>query len=871
MIVDSLWDIDSNEAPTSEHTDSKFYQQALKQGQAYLTDQFNKQYDIIKLVELRSHFVDQVLQQLWQHHISDSTPVSLLAVGGYGRGELHPYSDIDLLIILDESVSDSPPSGLSSFLTQLWDIGLEIGHSVRTIEECRLQAETDITIATNLLETRFLCGEHKLYDQLQQLTVNHKTWDARRFYQQKRQEQQNRHEKYNDTANNLEPNLKESPGGLRDLQIISWVAQQHFNVTDLKGLNTEGFISDSEYATLESSQRFLWRIRFALHNIANRKQEKLMIDHQRELAIQLGYQETEHRLAVEIFMKDYYLCARSVGQMNDLLLQLFEENIILADEPRDVTPINRRFQVHNGYLETINSGIFAFYPIAMLELFLILQQQPEIKGVRADTIRQLYAHRALINQRFRDDLKSRSLFMEIIRQPKGVTHEFRRMNKYGVLGAYLPEFGIIVGQMQHDLFHIYTVDEHTLFLVRNLRRFSCEEYSNEFPLCSEVYYQLPKTELLFIAGLYHDIAKGRGGDHSQLGVVDARRFCKLHSLSEHDAETVAFLVRQHLSMSSTAQKCDLNDPDVIKAFAAKVKTTDRLNYLYLLTVADIRATNDNLWNGWRDSLLRQLYHATKQWLEQHDQMAKSTEELSNQKRQQALKQLVLQAWSEEKVSTLWQAYDVDYFLRHTTDQIVWQTSMRLKATQQTKQLIHIREHREKNTSEIFIFTKDKPRVFAATTSCLEQLQLDIHEAKISSTLDDDALNTYVVTGPRQDRDEIITALEKCLNNLDEIKEYCPIITPRTMKLFETQAVINFNQNEQQNHTVIDISAHDRLGLVSSIAQVFLQCGIQVINAKLTTLGDQVEDIFFISNLSGEQLTHEDQDELKAELLGRLAH
>ncbi len=869
-MVDSLWNIGSNQAPAETNADSKFYREALKQGQVYLNELFNSQHDIIDLVELRSHFVDEVLQQLWQNHISEKAPVNLLAVGGYGRGELHPYSDIDLLVILDESVSDTPPSGLSSFLTQLWDIGLEIGHSVRTIEECRHQAADDITIATNLLETRYLCGEKNLYDQLQQLTVNHKTWDTRRFYQQKRQEQDKRHEKYNDTANNLEPNIKESPGGLRDLQIISWVAQQHFSVSDLKGLNTEGFISDSEYATLEASQRFLYRIRFALHNIASRKEEKLLIDHQRELAIQLGYQETENRLAVEVFMKDYYLCARSVGQMNDLLLQLFEENIILANEPRHISIINRRFQVHNGYLETINSGIFAFYPIAMLELFLILQQHSEIKGVRADTIRQLYAHRHLINHRFRNDIKSRSLFMEIIRQPTGLTHEFRRMNKYDVLGAYLPEFGQIVGQMQHDLFHIYTVDEHTLFLVRNLRRFSCDEYKNEFPLCSEVYYQLPKAELLFIAGLYHDIAKGRGGDHSQLGVVDARQFCKQHSLSDKDTETVTFLVRQHLTMSSTAQKFDLNDPDVIKAFAAKVKTTERLNYLYLLTVADIRATNDNLWNGWRDSLLRQLYHATKQWIEHNEQMAKSTEEISRQRQRQALHQLALQSWSEEKVVTLWQAYDVDYFLRHTTDQIVWQTSMRLKELQ-AEQLIHIREHEEQNTLEVFIFTKDRPRVFAATTACLEQLQLDILDAKISSTLDDDSLNTYVVTNPHQDKQAIITALETCLMNLDEIKTYCPVITPRTMKLFQTESVISFKQNDQQNHTILEIHTHDRLGLVSIIAQVFLQCDIQVINAKLTTLGDQVEDVFFISNLSGEPLLTKEQDALKAELINRLSH
>ena len=863
----SLWQVGENTSPTSTENIT-FYRNALKESQNYLIEQFEQQADIVTLVHQRSHFVDQVLQQLWQHHIPTETPVSLLAVGGYGRGELHPYSDIDLLVILDESVSEQPPSGLSDFLTQLWDIGLEIGHSVRTIKECRQQAETDITIATNLLETRLLCGEPSLFSDLQQLTVSHKTWDTRRFYLNKRQEQQQRHLKYNDTANNLEPNIKESPGGLRDIQVINWVAQQHFDVSNLQGLKQKGFLSDSEYSTLESAQRFIWRIRFALHIQANRKEEKLMIDHQRELATQLGYTETANRLAVEVFMKDYYLCARSVEQMNELLLQLFEENIILADEPCHIEPINRRFQIHNGYLETVNSGLFAFYPHAMLELFLILQQHPEIKGVRADTIRQIYAHIHLIDKRFRSDIKNRCLFMEIIRQPIGITHEFRRMNKYGVLGAYLPEFGQIVGQMQHDLFHIYTVDEHTLFLVRNLRRFSCDEYKDEFPLCSKIYYELPKTELLFIAGLYHDIAKGRGGDHSILGVVDATNFCKHHNLSEFDTKTITFLVRQHLTMSATAQKLDINDPDVIKAFASKVKTVDRLNYLYLLTVADIRATNNNLWNGWRDSLLRQLYTATRQWIEQYYKAARSTEEKIEQRQIQALQQLTFQSWSNSQVTQLFENLDDDYFFRHTTNQIVWQATSRLQSPEQ-ETLIVARNHDQEDTLEIFIFTKDKPRVFAATTACLEQLQLNILDAKISSTSNGDTLNTYIVNGPTQEQGEIIHKLTLQLENLDEIQAYCPVLTPRKMKLFETEVSINFQTNDQQNHTILELGTHDRPGLLSTISQVFLQCNIQLINAKLATLGDQVEDIFFISKNDNQPLKEDEQSQLEQALVENL--
>ncbi|WP_289302982.1 [protein-PII] uridylyltransferase, partial [Methylophaga sp. UBA3996] len=834
----SIWEVGNLVIPSDAEVTNEICRQALKQGQLYLQQQFDAGSSIEDLVYQRASFVDEILTQIWQQHISDDTPVSLIAVGGYGRGELHPYSDIDVLILLDESISDTPPDSLSSFLTQLWDVGLEIGHSVRTIQECRQQAEDDITIATNLLEARLLCGHSALFESLQQLTVTNKTWDTRRFFELKRQEQLDRHQRYNDTANNLEPNIKESPGGLRDIQVVNWVAQQHFDVKNLEGLRQKGFLANSEYETLQKAQNFLWTIRFVLHHLAGRKQEKLMIDFQRELAKKLGYKDDDSRLAVEKFMKDYYRCARSVRQMNSLLLQLFEETIILADEPREVRVINRRFQSHNGYLETINPGIFAYYPYALLEVFLILQQNPELKGVRASTIRQIHAHLHLIDDNFRRDIKNRTLFMEIIRQPKGVTHEFRRMNELGVLGAYLPEFGRVVGQMQHDLFHAYTVDEHTLFLVGNLRRFSCEENREEFPLCSEVFNQQPKPEILYIAGIYHDIAKGRGGDHSVLGVVDAKAFCERHNLSEYDTNIVAFLIRYHLAMSTTAQKSDLEDPTVIKKFADLVETTERLNYLYLLTVADIRATNNNLWNGWRDSLLKQLYHSTHQWIEHTEAQAKSTREKSYKKYQEAMQQLLSNGRSQEDISQLWHAYDLDYFLRHSIDELVWQSEQRLDHMDDDP-LIALRKHNDQLTLEIFIVTHDRAGIFAAITAALEQCQLNVLDAKINVTNEHDALNTFIVNGDRLDTRQITRSLEKQLANTSHVKPYSPTITPRTMKLFKTQPNIEFETNLQQNHTVMSLHTHDRPGLVSAIAQVFLACKVQLINAKINTLGDQV--------------------------------
>ena len=866
----SIWEVGNLVIPPDAEVSSELCRQALKQSQSYLKQQFDQGVPVADLIYQRADFVDEILQRLWYQHINPTTPVSLVAVGGYGRGELHPFSDIDVLILLDESVSEQPPGSLSDFLTRLWDVGLEIGHSVRTIQECRQQAEDDITIATNLLEVRFLCGQQSLFESLQKLTVSNKTWDTRRFFELKRQEQVERHQKYNDTANNLEPNIKESPGGLRDIQVVNWVAQQHFDVKNLEGLRQKGFLANSEFDTLQKAQDFLSKVRFLLHYLAGRKQEKLMIDHQRELARELGYRDNESRLAVEQFMKDYYRCARSASQMNNLLLQLFEETIILADEPSEVKIINRRFQSHNGYLETINPGIFAYYPYALLEVFLVLEQNPQLKGIRASTIRQIHAHLHLIDDRFRRDIRNRSLFMEIIRQPRGVTHEFRRMNELDVLGAYLPEFGRIVGQMQHDLFHAYTVDEHTLFLVRNLRRFSSEKHRAEFPLCSDVFQQLPKPEILYIAGIYHDIAKGRGGDHSVLGVSDARAFCERHNLSQYDTDIVTFLVRHHLVMSTTAQKNDLEDPDVIRKFADLVKTTDRLNYLYLLTVADIRATNNNLWNGWRDSLLKQLYHSTRQWLEHSEAQAKSTKEKSYKKYQEATQRLLDRGRHQLDISRLWQNYDLDYFLRHSVDELVWQTEERLDHAGEDP-LIALRTHNEKQTLEIFIVTHDRPGIFAAITSSLEQCQLNVLDAKINVTREHDALNTFIVNGDTLESGELIRALRKQLADTGEVKPYCAQITPRTMKLFQTQPNIEFETNTQQNHTVMSLYTHDRPGLVSAVAQVFLACDVQLINAKINTLGDQVEDVFFITTDDETPLSEAQQQDLKQQLTETLSH
>ena len=864
MSLPSLWALSNNNAPTPT-TDIATLRQALATGQTALQTQFMAGEAVAMLVATRSHYVDQVLQHLWAQLDMASSGACLVAVGGFGRSELHPYSDIDLLLLVDESISDALPDALVGLFTQLWDIGLEVGHSIRTVAECEAQA-TDITVATNLLESRYLSGDKGLFSQLTALTESHNVWGTSRFYRTKREEQDARYKRYNDTANNLEPNIKESPGGLRDLQVISWVMQQHFSVRDFHGLLERDFLTQTEYDTLIESQNFLWRVRFALHIFAGRKEERLRVDAQRKIATQFGYKDTDARLAVEQFMKDYYRCARRVQQMNRLLLQLFEESIILADEPCRISPINARFENRNDYLEVKDKDLFSQKPWAMLELFLILQQQPEIKGARASTIRQLRENLHRIDDRFRDDIQSRSLFMEIIRQPQGVTHHFRRMNQFDVLGAYLPNFGVIVGQMQHDMFHTYTVDEHTLFLVRNLRRFSCEQFADEFPLCSKVFHEIPKPELLYLAGLFHDIAKGRGGNHSELGVPDALAFCQKHDLSTFDSELVGWIVQQHLTMSATAQKKDTNDPEIVQEFASLVGTVDRLNYLYLLTVADIRATNENLWNNWRDSLLRQLYHNTRRYLESSQPEQLDVENQINKTQKSARALLHESGWHDKDIDTIWGKSDNNYFRTHSADEIAWQCQQQLAYPTRSHHVC-LRPHGDQGTLELFISAADKPKLFATLVSCLDTLQLDVLDAKINITFSERALNTFIIksddTLDDAHKQEIKDFIRAQLAEGDTTLQYQPRFLSRTLKLFNTPPEIICEQGDK--HTSLEIKTHNRPGLLSVIAQAFVTCNIQLLNAKIISMGDHVDNVFFIQNTKGETLSDAQKQQLQQQL------
>ncbi len=847
----------------------KLFREALAHARNALEYRFLEGEQVSSLVSHHAAFIDQILQQAWTLKLGDSerrARIALIAVGGYGRGELHPHSDIDLMILASEETLGQAGAELEAFLLFLWDIGLEVGHSVRTLQDCVEQGRADITVVTNLMEARLLHGPAELFEQMREQTSQRHIWPGRDFFQAKWNEQIARHRKFHDTAFNLEPNIKEGPGGLRDIQTIGWVAKRHFGAETLADLLSHGFLNQAEYQELQRGQEFLWRVRYGLHLIAGRREDRLLFDHQRKLAQQFGYRDRDSRLAVEHFMKDYYRTILELGRLNEMLLQLFQEEILYTDERPEPQPINSRFQSRHGFIEVTDAQVFKRSPFALLELFLIMAQQPRLRGVRAGTIRLLRQHRHLIDESFRRDLRCRSLFMELLRQPQGITHELRRMNRYGILAAYLPEFGQVVGQMQHDLFHVYTVDEHTLFVVRNLRRFTVPEFHHEFPLCSRISEQLPKPELLYIAGLFHDIAKGRGGDHSELGAVDAEAFCRRHDLSDYDTHLVNWLIRHHLLMSTTAQRKDISDPDVINAFASQVGSQVYLNYLYLLTVADIRATSPNVWNSWKDALLAELYHSTHKALRRGLSNPVAEGELIAEHMADALRLLSLQRIPEQAVRALWQRINQEYFLRYNGAEIAWHTQGILQH-EGDEPLVQLRQITERGGTEIFLYTPIRLHQFTTSTTLLDQLGLNIVAARIIPSLDNYTLDTYIVLEgngqPIQGKyrlEEIRRQLQHLLSHPEETPRQVQRQMARQLKHFNIKTRVLFHEDPNQEHTIMEVITSDRPGLLSCIARALAGCGVQLKTAKIATFGERVEDIFFITNSQGQPLGDEQQQQ-----------
>ena len=836
------------------------FKNTLKTVDSILIKKFHKGFHASELIKEKAKLIDQALSHAWENIFQDANDICLIAVGGYGREELHPGSDIDILVLMQDDQFEKHGPGIEKFLTFLWDIGLDVGHSVRTINDCVTQSESDITIITNLMESRLIIGNSEIYNKMLEVTAPDKIWPSKNFFKAKFEEQEIRHQKYGGTAYNLEPNIKEGQGGLRDLQMIDWVAKRHFGTNCLTDLVEVGFLEPDECKDLIAARDFIWDIRFALHALNKRRDDRLLFDHQKTIAEQLGYYDKHEALAVEQFMQDYYVTITELTRLNEMLLQLFQENILF---PEDEAPrkINSRFQIRKGFIETCNDKIFQRFPFSLMEIFLHTITAPEIKGIRADTIRQIRANLHLIDDKFRNDIRAKSLFMEILRQPVGVSHELVRMKNYGVLGAYLPEFERITGMMQYDLFHAYTVDSHTLFVVRQLRRFGAENNAADYPFYSIVSKKLPKPELLYIAGLFHDIAKGQGGDHSEMGADDAYDFCRRHSLSEYDSKLVKWLVCNHLQMSMTAQRKDISMPEVIHEFAKLVGDQNHLNYLYLLTVADIMSTNPELFNNWRESLLRELYISTSSALRKGLSSVIDASGLIEQTKEIALNKLKPEQIHHMKIKATWKHLPDDYFLRFTPDEIAWHTKVVFTQKELDLPSIAIKKSVTRGGSELFIYAKDRINMFAQTCAAFEQLGMEILDARIVTTDGGYVLNSYLIVDANGEpideqskRDRITEYLRKVIANPQE-----PVATkthriPRQMKSFTTPTVINFNQDERTETTVLEVYTADHPGLLSKIGKAFTECNIVLKNAKIITIGERAEDIFYVTDSDGNQIT-----------------
>jgi [protein-PII] uridylyltransferase len=794
------------------------------------------------LVKLRQS-VDTALTQAWQA-FGLPPNAALVAVGGYGRGELFPYSDVDVLILLDAAPDTALQAKLEELVQLFWDIGLEIGHSIRTTDECLSEAAADITVQTSLLEARLVIGSRKLFQTLQHRC--NAAMDPQAFFQAKTLEMRQRHVKYEDTPYSLEPNCKESPGGLRDLQVILWVAKAAGLGDSWRKLAHRGLITPTEARQLTQKEREFKDIRIRLHIHAKRREDRLVFDVQTPIAETFGFKTTETRRASEYLMQHYYWAAKAVTQLNTILLQNIEAQ--LFPQPASPHVINERFNEVNGLIDIAYDDTFEATPSAMLEVFLLLAQHAELKGMTARTLRALWHARFKIDQNFRSNPVNRELFLKIIQAPRGITHALRGMNQTSILGRYLPNFRRIVGQMQHDLFHVYTVDQHILMVVRNLRRFTMTEHAHEYPFCSQLMANFSRHWLLYIAALFHDIAKGRGGDHSKLGMADARKFCKDHGLSKEDTDLVVFLVEHHLTMSQVAQKNDLSDIDVIRGFADLVKDERHLTALYLLTVSDIRGTSPKVWNAWKGKLLEDLYRITLRVL--GGETPSADHELKN-RQDEAVKTLRLYGLTEDAHERLWQQFDVAYFLRHDASDIAWQTRSLYNKVDSDKPVVKCRLAPIGEGLQVTVYTKDQPDLFARICSYFDRKNFSILDAKIHTTKHGYALDTFLVTEPTfaNTYRDIINLIEHELTQLLQSQEALPAPCQgrlsRLSRTFPVTPTVDLRPDERGQYYLLSVSANDRNGLLYSIANVLAKYKINLHTAKIMTLGERVEDVFLV--------------------------
>ena len=839
----------------------------IKANQQRLQQNYEHSNDAWALLRERSAFVEAALVKLWASFDFPSS-LALAAVGGYGRGELFPSSDIDLLILLPKDASKTTQEKLERLVGHFWDIGLEIGHSVRTIPECLEAATNDITVQTALLEARLLTGNAKLFASFEKRLYDN--LDPLAFFEAKRLEQRERYQRFNETPYSLEPNCKESPGGLRDLQVIFWMAKAAGYGSTWTALQEHGIITPEGARMTEACQEYLTHLRIRLHFMLGRREDRLLFDYQNNLAEKFGFANNEAKRASEQLMQVYYRHAKTVTVLNTLLTQ----NIGAALTPKTEQvpqPLDDNFQMIGNLLDIRDEKLFERMPSAILDSFLVMQECHELSGMTTRTLRALWRARDLITPEFRANPEHRAAFLKLLQSERGIVHEFRRMNQLDILGSYLPNFGKIVGQMQHDLFHVYTVDQHILQVMRNIRRFTMSEFAHEYPMCSRIASELDRPWLLYVAALFHDIAKGRGGDHSELGTVDAREFCVDHGLSEEDTELVVWLVRNHLVMSQVAQKEDLTDPEVIARFVTLVGDLRHLQALYLLTHADIRGTSPKVWNHWKGKLLADLYFQAQHHITQGK--APEAHGVIAERQAEAMRLLRFFALSDTVHERLWKQLDTVYFLRHSAEEIAWHTRSLHYRIFNNQPVVRARPYQEGQGLQVMVYTQDQPDLFARIVGFFARAGYSIVDAKIHTTAHGYALDSFVVLDVenRENEREMVPYIEHELEHrlLHQLPPEIPSSgrLSRQVKHFPIKPEVSIRGDEKGTHFILSLIAADRPGLLYTVANTLAEHGASLQTAKITTLGERAEDVFLISG--GDLRDTQHRIRLETELMERL--
>ncbi len=860
----------------TEHFTPEPLREKLNQFSEYQKHAFLNGGNVTELVFERSEFMDGILQRMWQYFGFDQySDACLVAVGGYGRAELHPLSDIDILILTRNAANPAMCEKVSQFITLLWDLRLEVGHAVRTIKECAQVGRDDLTVATNLQESRLICGSETSFSELKAQVDSDSFWPSAEFYKAKLNEQRERHGRYHDTAYNLEPDLKSSPGGLRDIHTLSWIARRHFGATSLLEMSRFGFLTDAEYRELVECQDYLWRVRFALHIELKRYDNRLAFGHQAKVAEHLGF-TGEKNQPVERMMKEFYRTLRRISELNKMLIKLFDQAILNRGVLPDAEILSDDFQRRSELIEARKPALFQARPETILDMFIHIANDSSITGVAPATMRQLRTARRRLNRFLNSIPEAREKFMQLMRHPNVLTKALPLMHNLGVLASYLPQWSQIVGQMQFDLFHVYTVDEHSARLLKHIHGYSFAKNHEKHPICCELFPRMQKKELLILAAIFHDIGKGRGGDHSEIGAIEAYEFGIEHGLSKPEAKLISWLVKNHLLMSVTAQKRDIHDPEVITEFAKQVRDEEYLEYLICLTVADINATNPELWNSWKRTLLSELYYSTQRALRRGLENPVDVRDRIRHTQQLASAKLRKLDFTPREIELLWSRFKADYFLRHTPDQIRWHSQSILTLPENNDQpLVLVSKKSSRGGTEIFVYAQDEPALFASVVAELDRRNLSVHDAQIMTSKDGYVLDTFVVLdrdGNPVDSERqmvIANAVTKALTD-NKVQRLKPRRTPRNLKHFKVKTRVEFLPTKTNKHSLIEFQALDTPGLLAMVSSVFADLDMHLHAAKITTIGERAEDLFILSSPSGSKLSEEEMQTLKSHLVDAVA-